>query len=387
MGVSKLLEKLAEFQVKYSTWILVVVLLISVFMILGVPKLSLESDMSKMMPQDLPAYRLNDEVSNNFGAQDVILIILRYDQKLTKTTPQDIRNPEVISYLVDLENELLKESSVDSVTSVGKYFSGIPLNQNSIDYVFKSAPALNQFFSNDRTSSFMFVSSDIGGSEQKTDAIISLIDEKVNSLSIPAGISIQTTGSPIMRTTLTKIMGQDAIYTLTIAFICIFILLCALERSFIKAILISTPLMIGLLFTMGTMGWINLKISIATAGLGAMILGLGVEYGVFMLKRYHEEREKNKSRLDSLKVSVPAIGKAIFGSGLTTTVGFLALTFSILPMMQNLGLSLAIGIFYCLFSSIFISPVIYIVFEKLEYKFEDWLFKYVKKKEDGQHGV
>lgn len=386
MNISKALEKLAEFQVKYCRWILLVVVLISIFMLVGFSKIRLESDMSKMMPQDLPIYLLNDKVSNNFGAQDVILIILRYEDINSKNIPLDIRNPEVISYLRDLEIELLKESSVDSVTSVGKYFSGMPLDQNSIDYVFNSAPELNQFFSKDRTATFMMVSSDIDGSEQKTNAIISLIDDEIASLSIPAGISISTTGTPSMRVTLTNIMGKDAVFTLLIAFIGIFIMLCILEKSIVNAILISTPLTIGLIWTMGTMGWINLKISMATAGLGAMILGLGVEYGVFMLKRYHEERDKDQSRLKSLKVSVPAVGQAILGSGFTTTVGFLALTLSILPMMQNLGLSLAIGIFFCLFSSIFISPVIYIVFEKIEYKLENWLLKFAKSKEKHQHG-
>jgi len=32
------------------------------------------------------------------------------------------------------------------------------------------------------------------------------------------------------------------------------------------------------------MGWIGIKLSIATVGIGAMILGLGVEYGAFLLQ-------------------------------------------------------------------------------------------------------
>ena len=56
------------------------------------------------------------------------------------------------------------------------------------------------------------------------------------------------------------------------------------------------PLLLGLIWTLGTMGWLGIQISIPTAGIGAMILGLGVEYGVFMLTRYEEEKEHKRGR-------------------------------------------------------------------------------------------
>jgi hypothetical protein len=118
-----------------------------------------------------------------------------------------------------------------------------------------------------------------------------------------------------------------------------------------------------------------------------MILGLGVEYGVFMLSRYHEERIQNKSQEDSIMISVPAVGSGILGSGLTTTMGFLALTLSFIPMLQDLGLSLALGIFYSLISAVLISPLIFMVLETTIYKSDKYLFKYFKKRvKSDEHG-
>jgi len=123
------------------------------------------------------------------------------------------------------------------------------------------------------------------------------------------------------------------------------------------------------------MGWLSIKLSVATVGIGAMILGLGVEYGVFMTSRYREERNKGKTQEESLKVTVPSIGSSILGSGLTTIVGFLALTFSIMPVLKDLGNSLAIGIGFSLFIAIFISPSLIILFE-------DFTFWFSKKMHD-----
>jgi len=244
------------------------------------------------------------------------------------------------------------------------------LTQININYVLKNNPELDAFFSRDKTATFIVISADTGGSDAKVNALIALVEEKVSSINHPAGLIISSTGTPLMQTTLTSLLASDAVYTFSLAFVLIFFLLVLLERSFIKPLLIFIPLSISFLWTLGTMGWIDLKISIATAGLGAMILGLGVEYGVFMLNRFHEEFHK-KSAGDSIKISVPAGGKAILGSGFTTTVGFLALTLSIMPMLQDLGKSLALGIMFSLIGAIFIAPTIYLEQVKLAEKLKN----------------
>jgi predicted RND superfamily exporter protein len=56
------------------------------------------------------------------------------------------------------------------------------------------------------------------------------------------------------------------------------------------------------------------------------------------------------------------------GSGLTTIVGFAVLSLSIMPVLQHLGQSLALGIFFCLLAAIFVEPCLIILSEKLYYK-------------------
>jgi predicted RND superfamily exporter protein len=97
-----------------------------------------------------------------------------------------------------------------------------------------------------------------------------------------------------------------------------------------------------------------------------MLLGLGVEYGVFVVSRYKEERDKNFSQLDSLKTTVHGIGTAVIGSGLTTIVGFGVLSFATMPMIQHLGQTLALGIAYCLLAALFVNPVLILLVEDYE---------------------
>ncbi len=365
------LERVAIFQKKYALPILLIVLLITFFLGLGISKIRMESDINKEMPQDLPIFKLNDKISDSFGGQDTTLLLFMLDNSIDfKKAPKDIRNPKIISYLEELQSELEKESLIDSVGSVATYTSNLSFKDiNEIKDFLESVPQTQMFFSKDYRITLMYVVADVGSSDEKVKALSNLIDNKIKGLSLPSGVKVLQTGPTQLRITIFELLGKDAAYTLSLAALIILLLLFITERSITKGLLVFLPLTISLLWTMGTMGWLEIKLSVATVGLGSMILGLGVEYGVFMLTRYKEERNKNKNQLDSLKVAVPGVGSGIMGSGTTTIVGFLALTLSIMPMMQHLGVSLALGIFYSLFAAVFVLPCIIILEEQFEHKY------------------
>lgn len=110
------------------------------------------------------------------------------------------------------------------------------------------------------------------------------------------------------------------------------------------------------------MGLLGIAISISTGVIGAVIIGLGVEYGIFMVSRYYEERARYEPE-DSLKITVSNIGASTFGSAATTTAAFLALTLSVMPMVQHLGQTLALGITYCWLAANIVNPC-FIIFEE-----------------------
>ena len=363
------LEKLATFQKRYAIPILIVAVVVTLFLGFGMSKMHFQTDLRKEMPEDLPIFVLNDKVTDTFGGQDTIILLFQLDDSLdVKGAINDIRNPYVIQSLMVLEGVLNKESAVESVTSATRYFRGKPFfTTDHVISILDSEPSSEAFFSRDYRSTLMYIKADVGSSEEKIIQLAKVIQNNLDATPQIPGVKVHITGNPAMRVTILQLLTHDASFTLFLAGLIIFLLLIILQKSIIKALLIFTPLLLGLIWTIGAMGWLGIPISIATAGLGAMVLGLGVEYGVFMLTRYREERDTGSSQLNSLRVAVPGVGSAIFGSGLTTIVGFLALTLSIMPMMQHLGISLALGITFSLLAAVFVAPVIILVEENFEY--------------------
>jgi uncharacterized protein len=368
-----ILGKFSRIQKRFRFIVLVLVLILISISFIGITKIEFQGDFSKEMPQDLDIFKLNNQIKDKFGGQDTIFILLRLRSDLeSKPLYDDIRDPQIMRYVSDLEKSLLEESSFERVISVAPIIdlieqSNPPLTKEKLIYFLEQSQASGSFFNKRNDLMIMMVTADVGSGQERIKDLTTLIENKIEAMSSPSGVEVLVTGSPSIISTVLDLLKRDAIYTLVVASIIIFGLLLLTLQSLRKSILVFMPLIISLIFTLGTMGLIGLNISVATAGLGAMILGLGVEYGVFVLSRYNEEREKGLNQDDALEKTVSGIGSAVIGSGTTTIVGFLALTLSVMPLLQNLGLSLALGIFFSIIASVLIFPSLLILEEDFNY--------------------
>jgi len=364
--IKKLLEKISHTQTHHKKSILTIAIVVTLFLSFGFAQIYMQTDMMEEMPQDLPIFILNDKITNVFGGDEMVVIITQLDTISDDVDGiKDIRNPQTIKFIQELEYKLLQETDIDSVISINTYLRGTTVTtQEQLISFLTLVPAANNFFSEDYMTMITYIKTDVGSNQDKLDSLVEIINQDMDLVSNVPGAKNYITGTPVLNSTLGSLMLTDALYTISIALILIFILLIILKKSLIKAIIVTIPLILGLIWTVGILGYLNIPITMATAGIGAMILGLGVEYSIFVFTRYIEERDKGKTPEESLKISTPSVGQAIIGSSLTTLMGFLALTLSTIPMLQKLGLTLAIGIFSILIATIVVSPVIFMMIEK-----------------------
>ena len=363
------LMKLAEIQKKHTKLLAVVVIIFTIILGIGLKDLTINSDFRKEMPKELPIFALNDKVSAKFGGADTVVIAVQIDDSVdSKEAVRDIRDPRVIQSLIFLDREFRGETTVTSVTSPASFFRGKnAYSDEEITQTLRNTSAADAFFSRNYKMGLMYVAADIGSGEDQIQKFNILAQQKIDYTPKPPGVKFGITGQPILRMTIFDLLKRDAVFTLAVAAVIILLLLFVMQRSYTQAFLIFAPLSIGLIWTMGTLGWLGIPLSVATVALSSMLLGLGVEYGVFVLSRYNEERVKNFSQLDSMKTTVYSIGTAVIGSGMTTIVGFGVLSFASVPLMQHLGQTLALGIAFCLLAALIVNPVFILLEEDFEY--------------------
>ncbi len=355
---------MASLQCRHYKKIIVASLILTVFLGYGATELQFQGNIAKEMPQDLPVFVLQEKIASKFRREEFMIIaVCLNDETGAKDIPRDIRDPKVIESVVELHERLEAESSIEKVQSVAPFFrEGVPDDLEGVKKKLASAPGTEQFFNRDFSIMLVYASPIAGLSEEKVKEATDMIQNDVDAITKPAGVDYKITGMAPLINELLRLMREDMIFTTFVAAIIIFGLLALLERSFTKGFLVFLPLIFAIIWTFGTMGFLGIHISISTVIIGAVIIGLGVEYGIFMVARYYEERERHGTA-ESLKIAVTNIGASTFGSAATTTAAFFALTLSVMPMIQHLGQTLALGIIFCWVAAAVVNPC-FIVFEE-----------------------
>jgi predicted RND superfamily exporter protein len=82
-----------------------------------------------------------------------------------------------------------------------------------------------------------------------------------------------------------------------------------------------------------------------------------------------EELEHGASYAGAVEATHVHLAKLLFLTSLTTVLGFLALQFAELSFLQDLGLTLAFGILFAFFYSVFLLPALIITYYRIKRRF------------------
>ena len=138
-------------------------------------------------------------------------------------------------------------------------------------------------------------------------------------------------------------IGADFSHFISYAGIAVVVLLLLLFRRLPEVLLALLPVLTGLLVMFGGMGWLGLEMNLFNVVASILIIGLGVDYGIFMV--CHAQQEDNL-----------ASSRAILISGLTTLVGFGALVLAQHPALYSIGLTVLLGISAAVPTAVLVIP-------------------------------
>ncbi|MDK2384894.1 MAG: MMPL family transporter, partial [Candidatus Korarchaeota archaeon] len=89
-----------------------------------------------------------------------------------------------------------------------------------------------------------------------------------------------------------------------------------------------------------------------------ILMGVGVDYSIYMLYRFREELDKGRSRDEATEEAVTFAGEAIVSAAFTVIVGFGALAASDFKMLRSMGFSLALAILLVLVAALTLTATI-----------------------------
>ena len=139
-----------------------------------------------------------------------------------------------------------------------------------------------------------------------------------------------------------------------------------LKEGLQRGVVSWIPLMMVVVWVYGIMGYTGYNINSQTVTIGALSLGLGVDYAVHFTTRLEEEAEHHPMAepVEWVAKSTATTGRAMAGAALTTAGGFAVLNLSALLPLRLFGQAFVVAITLALLSSLLILPALYSPFLK-----------------------
>jgi len=123
-------------------------------------------------------------------------------------------------------------------------------------------------------------------------------------------------------------------------------------RSLRLGIYAIVPVALTVIVNFGLMGHLGIALSIPTAIISNIIIGIGVDFSLHFLSRLKLERELNDSAELAVQNTIKFVGKPILMDALPTAIGFLVLLSSGFVPLRFVGMLISLTMMICAFSAL-----------------------------------
>ena len=177
--------------------------------------------------------------------------------------------------------------------------------------------------------------------------------------------NVHVSGMAVLYNNLLQSLYQSQIMTLGVVFVSIFAMFVILFRSFALSIVAIIPNVLAACSVLGMMGWMGIPLDIMTITIAAITVGIAVDHAIHYIHRFQMEFPEHSSYLETVLTCHGSIGRAIYYTALTITVGFSILAFSSFIPTMHFGLLTGFAMLAALFSNLTLLPALIILFKPL----------------------
>jgi len=356
--------KLAVMVEKRSRWIPRLALGLGLLAILGIFLLRVDSNEENFFPEKHEVKQSSRLINACFGGSENISLLFE----------GDMMDPELLQRMETYCTELKAHPAIDQcmafssiVREISKalndegdpWYDRIPPTREAVAqymelYHMNGDPAeLEQMVDfNYRHGHLMIRIND--ASNRTVNDILGKVDE------LAAGDPSITAvgGNGYIRAELANMVLSGTLWALGIALVVIFGMLSVIFRSAVAGMLGMVPLLLSVAILFGSMGWLGIRLDVATALLASIMMGVGVDYTIHFLWRYREERQGGQEPVPALSTTLGGTGRGIVFNALSVIVGFLVLLISSFSPIRFFGLLVVLSISSCLAGALILLPAL-----------------------------
>ncbi|KIO52228.1 efflux RND transporter permease subunit [Flavobacterium hibernum] len=369
-------EKLARIILKNRISILVGVSLLTIFLGYQWKNLAMTYTEANLLPKNHIANKDYQKFLSKFGEEGNLVVIGFQDPKFF--TPKNyaawnelmtgLKNSKEVDLVVSLND--LKKLEKDTVNQKfvltpfidqKKALDSEYLKKAQYD-LFHNLPFYEGLLFNKESGSIrsaVYIKKNIVNTAERKTFILENLVPKIEKFEKTTGIDLRVSGMPYIRTINADNMKGEiglfigaALFTVSLIFFFFF-------RSFRATFISICILIVGVIWSFGTLGLFHYKITILTAIIPPLIIVIGITNCIFLINKYQQEIKLHNNQAKALQRIISKIGVSTLMTNLTTAMGFATFMITGNDLLFEFGLVTSINVISVYLLTLLIVPIIY----------------------------
>ena len=335
------MKRIAKFIAYHPKTITIIAVLLLIPAAIGYINTFVNYDILSYLPGDLDSVKGENELDETFNSASMSFLVI-----------EDMPSKDVAA----LKEKITKVDNVSSVIWVND-IADISIPQEIIPQAVKDI-----FYSKDGKCTMMLIQYKYKAVTDETMKAIEDVRGLLNNQCFLSGMGV------IMKDTRDLADSQAPIF-IAIAIAIALVVMTFCMESWVEPWVLLAALCMAVVYNMGT-NLIFGQISYITQCIAAILqLGVTMDYSVFLIDRFEEEKPKYADKRDAMASAIQGAFLSLSGSSLTTIFGFLALCFMDLSLGKDIGLVMAKGVVFGVLTVTIVLPALVLQCDKIIHKY------------------
>jgi len=320
--------------------------------------LPIDPSTDRLLPSSSDERLFYDQVLRLFGNEEVLVVAF---------SAGDIFTPDHLRRIQRLTNRLGQIPGVARVLSisnatnihganndieVGPFFDSVPEASDELERlraeVLGNPVYRNTLVSRDASTAIVLV---YLSHDSKHEAGVGEIDQSITTVANEerGDGTIWISGNPHIKAVLSDTLLRSLARTVPLAFLVVGLVSLISLRSILGLIVPLGTILIALVWTLGLIGWWHGSLNLVTTSVPPLVITLGFAYVMHVVAEYYHAAHPQTSgpqigRIGFVQGVLREVALPVAVNGVTTSLGFLALTLSPVAAIREFGLYSVVGI-------------------------------------------
>jgi hypothetical protein len=325
-----------------------------------------ESDLTKLVPQDLTALRDLEALQESTGVGGQLDVVVEAD---------DVADPKVIGWMTSYQRAVLDRFDYGSQRGCGQaelcpafslpdLFRQAPKTKRQVTELLDAVPP---YFSqaviapNRKTATMSF-----GIRLMPLERQQEVIDVMRERLDPPEGVRAELAGLPVLAAEAHTAVASDwrRLLAIVVGLLAVFAVLRVALRDRRRALIPLVPIVLATGWSALLLFALRIPLNPMSVTLSALVIAISTEFSVLLSERYRQERAAGHGVGAALNRTYRSTGAAVLASGATAIAGFAVLVVSDIRMLRDFGFVTVVDLTVSLLGVLALLPAVLILAER-----------------------